>query len=289
MSGPQGKERTEGKGQRAKSDEKTAPGFRVELPVFEGTLGELAAALRAERVLPGEVPLLRLTREVLAWAEQVTGQSPAAFADAHPDLLPTLAGVIALKARLLLPRPEPEDAPDDWSGDWSGDWGSDDGLGEVLEGVEALAELDTLVAFLAARRQAREGLLPARPAPVTLPRRERPRNPQGSLAKLVRAAQNAVRQVEVPLLARERLSLADALAALRAFGSRLRVFGFWTVHAGDWGERTTYFAALLEGVKEGSFQVEQPDMYGEIRVSAAEQVEAGPDEKTGGEAPSPVS
>ena len=255
-----------------------APGFHVQLPVFEGTLGELAAALRSERLLPGEVPLLQLTREVLAWAEGVTGQSSAAFADAHPDLLPTLAGVIALKARLLLPRPEPEDMPDDW--------GADDGFDEVLEGVEALAELGSLVAFLAARRQAREGLLPARPAPVTLPRRERPRNPQGSLAKLVRAAQNAVRQVEVPLLARERLSLADALAALRAFGSRLRVFDFWTVHAGDWGERTTYFAALLEGVKEGSFQVEQPEMYGEIRVHAA-QPET--DEETGGEAPSPVS
>ena len=258
--------------------EAVASSFHVQLPAFEGTLGELAAALRSGQVLPGEVPLLHLTREVQAWAAQVTGQSPTAFADAHPDLLPTLAGVIALKARLLLPRPEPEDILDDWGGD--------DSFDEVLEGVEALAELGLLVAFLAARRQAREGLLPARPAPVTLPRRERPRNPQGSLAKLVRAAQNAVRQVEVPLLARERLSLADALAALRAFGSRLGVFGFWTVHAGDWGERTTYFAALLEGVKEGSFQVEQPEMYGEIQVHATQ---SAPKEETGGEGPSPVS
>ena len=85
--------------------------------------------------------------------------------------------------------------------------------------------------------------------PVTLPRRERPRNPQGSLAKLVKAAQNAVRQVEVPLLARDRLSLADALGALRAFGRRLRTFTFRGIPAQDWGEQTTYFAALLEGVK----------------------------------------
>ena len=275
----------EGGGQRAEGKAAVSAGFHVQLPVFTGTLGELAAALRSGQVLPGEVPLLRLTREVLAWAERVTGQSSAAhtghWADAHPDLLPTLAGVIALKARLLLPRPAPEDAADEWSGDYG-----DGGLDDVLEGVEALAELGSLVAFLAARRQAREGLLPARPAPVTLPRRERPRNPQGSLARLVRAAQNAVRQVEVPLLARERLSLADALAALRAFGSRLRVFGFWTVHAGDWGERTTYFAALLEGVKEGSFEVEQPQMYGEIRVSATQ---SGYQEETGGGVPSPVA
>lgn len=240
----------------------TAPAqpFLVQLPAFEGTLTELAAALRAGQLLPAEVPLLRLTREVLAWVQGVTGERVSALADASPDLLPALAAVIALKARLLLPRPEPVPAPDDWD--------DPDPLDDVLGGVEALAELDTLVAFLAARREQRAGLLPARPAPLDLPRRERKRNPTGSLAKLVKAAQNAVREVDVPLLARERLSLADALAALRAYALRLSRFPFWGVHAEDWGERTTYFAALLEGVKEGSFAAEQAEMFGEIEVQA---------------------
>ncbi|GAA5511603.1 hypothetical protein Dcar01_00314 [Deinococcus carri] len=230
-------------------------GFTVRLPVFEGTLAELASALRVGRVGPGEVPLLTLTREVLAWVGTLAGNL-----DAHPEALPALANVIALKARLLLPQPEPDDpGPGDYA---------DDLLDEVVEGVEALAELDALVGFLAARRREREGLIPARPVPVDLPRRERRQNPQGSLAKLVKAAQNAVRQVEVPLLARERLTLADALTALRAFGSRLRTFTFRGIPAQDWGERTTYFAALLEGVKEGTFSVEQEGVYGEIQVTA---------------------
>ncbi|GGM07790.1 segregation and condensation protein A [Deinococcus aerophilus] len=234
-----------------------SPGFVVELPGFSGTLAELAAALRAGRVLPEEVGLLTLTRGVLAWVHTVTG-GVQAFTASHPDLLPTLATVIALKARLLLPAPEPEpydDAPD---GDLEG----------LLEGVEALAELDTLVGFLAARRREREGLLAARPAPVNLPRRERPRNPAGSLARLVRAAQNAVRPVDLPLLARERLTLADALHALRAFGTRLRHFTFRGLPAQDWPEQTTYFAALLEGVKEGTFSVQQAEVYGEITVES---------------------
>ncbi|SEJ44281.1 condensin subunit ScpA [Deinococcus reticulitermitis] len=225
--------------------------------MFGGTLGELAAALRSEELRPSEVPLLRLTREVLAWAQAVTG-APGMLDDAPHDLLPALANVIALKARLLLPRPEP-DHPDE-----DGDPLPDD----VLGGVEALAELGTLVSFLAERRREREGLIPGRAVGVTLPRRERPRPPQGSLARLVQAAQNAVRQVEVPLLTRERLTLVGALAALRVFGARLRHFGFWTVHAEDWGERTTYFAALLEGVKDGSFDAEQEGLYGEIRVTS---------------------
>ncbi|UBV43229.1 segregation/condensation protein A [Deinococcus taeanensis] len=234
-----------------------AVGFTVALPVFTGTLTELAAALRAGRILPGEVPLLTLTRDVLRWAQAFTG---AGAAQAHPDLLPTLAAVIALKARLLLPQPEEDEALAD------ADFG--DPLDDVLQGVEALAELDALVGFLSARRREREGLIPARPVPVTLPRRERPRNPQGSLSKLVQAAQNAVRQVEVPLLARERLSLADALGALRAFGRRLRTFTFRGIPTQDWGEQTTYFAALLEGVKEGNFSVQQDETYGDIAVTS---------------------
>ncbi len=231
--------------------------FSVHLPTFSGSLADLAAALRAGRILPAEVPLLQLTRDVLAWVQTVTGQQPLAFAEAHPDLLPTLASVIALKARLLLPQPEPDELPE-----------ADDLLEEVVESVEALAELGALVAFLAARREQRAGILPARAAPVDFPRRQRPRNAQVSLAKLVKAAQQAVRQVDVPLLARERLTLADALAALRAFGKRLHTFTLGGVTASDWGEETTYFAALLEGVKEGQLSAEQDEPYGEIRIES---------------------
>lgn len=238
--------------------------FTVELPVFHGSLAELASALRTGRILPTEVPLLRLTREVLAWVEGVTGHTlsgpgAAALSQAQPELLPTLATVIAVKARLLLPQPEPDDEPDV----------GDELLDEVVGGVEALAELDALVSFLSARRREREGLMPARPVPVDLPRRERPRSPQGSLARLVQAAQNAVREVEVPLLARDRLTLQGALSALRAFGTRLRSFTFRGIPTQDWGERTTYFAALLEGVKEGSFDAQQNEVYGEIEVTSS--------------------
>ncbi|MDV6374625.1 segregation and condensation protein A [Deinococcus arenicola] len=233
-----------------------AVSFVVELAGFSGTLAELASALRTGRILPQEVGLLTLTRGVLAWVQSLTGGS---FADAHPDLLPTLATVIALKARLLLPQPGTEtwheDAPDEL-------------LDILLEGVEALAELDELVGFLMARRREREGLLPARPVTLDLPRRQRPRNPAGSLAKLVRAAQNAVRQVDTPLLSRDRLTLADALHALRAFGIRLRHFTFRGLPAPDWPTQTTYFAALLEGVKEGEFSVEQAEVYGDIAVQS---------------------
>lgn len=228
--------------------------FTVELPAFLGSLTELASALRTGQLLPSEVPLLDLTRRVLTRFE--AWRADAGQAEAVAELLPPLAAVIALKARLLLPQPEKEaELPGE----------PDDFLDDFVEGVEALAELDVLVNFLTARRREREGLIPAPALDLGLPRRERRLGGAG-LAKLVKAARSAVREVSVPLLARERLTLSGALTALRAFASRLTRFAFAAVPAQDWGERTTYFSALLEGVKNGEFVAHQAEVYGPIDV-----------------------
>ncbi len=220
---------------------------------FCGSLSDLAALLRAGRVLPEKVPLLTLTRQVLARAAAQLSR------DEHAELLPALAGVIALKARLLLPKPPEAQREDEDEGDWE----TED---DVLQGVEALAELDALVAFLTQRRLERQGLIASRPLDLALPRRLRPVAGELGLARLVKAARTAVREVQVPLLSRERLTLAGALRALQAFGSRLRTFTFLSVPVTDWSERATYFSALLEGVKDGTFQVEQTEAFADIEV-----------------------
>ncbi len=229
--------------------------FRVLLDDYSGDLGGLAQRLRAGSIQPAAVPLLRLTRELLAWAGQFAALHPETYA----ELLPVLAGVIALKARLLLPRSEPEESEE---GEWPQDHED-----PVLEGVQALAELDQLVRLLFQRRQARQGIIPAARLELGLPRRPGKAAGRQGLARLVKAAQNAVRDVSVPLLSVERLTLQDALKALRAFARRLRIFTFGAVAVNDWGERATYFSALLEGVKAGDFEVEQLEMYGEIVVA----------------------
>lgn len=221
---------------------------------FTGTLGELGQALRMGTVLPAEVPLLDITRQVIARAQ---GLDPSERAEA----LPPLAQVIALKARLLLPQPEIQADADGWET-------AEDDYEDVLQGVEALAELDELVGFLARRRAERVGLIAARPLPLNLPRKQRPAAGPAGLAKLLKAAQNAVREVPAPLLARERLTLAGALEALRAFGRKLGHFTLLGVPAAGWNERSTYFAALLEGVKEGDFSAEQSEPYADIAVVA---------------------
>jgi segregation and condensation protein A len=245
--------------------------FRVLLPEYSGDLGGLAQRLRAGAILPECVPLLRLTRELLAWAGQFAALHPETYA----ELLPVLAGVIALKARLLLPRPaaQAEASDEDMTDDWLDDPGD-----EVLEGVQALHDLDQLVRLLFQRRQAREGLIPAARVELNLPRRAGKAAGKLGLAKLVKAARNAVRDVQVPLLSVERLTLQDALGALRAFARRLKIFTFGAVPAADWGERSTYFSALLEGVKAGDFVTEQQEMYGEIVVARVGAIDSGESE-----------
>lgn len=251
--------------------------FHVKLEAFQGNLPDLAKALRTEKILPSDVPLLQLTRDVLAWAETMatasmnkTSTSKNAyfsFADAHPDLLPALANVIALKARLLLPKPLEEDSVEEQE---------TDPLTDLIESVEALAELDHLVAFLAARRQERQGVIPAHPAPLQFPRKERPKQPQRSLAKLLKVAKHIVREVDTPLLAKERLTLADALHALQKLSQRLSRFIFCQIAPSLWTDHTTYFAALLEGIKEGRFAVQQEEIYGKIEVYAIQNTTNDP-------------
>lgn len=262
-----------------------APGaewaFAVEVALvggefYRGDLSGLAQRLRAGSVLPASVPLLRLTRELLAWAGRFAALHPETYA----ELLPGLAGVIALKAKLLLPVPEAEWAQSEDVEDWEV---SDLDSG-VLEGVQALEQLELLVQMLAERRQARQGLIPAARLDLGLPRRPGQVAGREGLARLLKAARNAVRDVQVPLLSVERLTLQDALKALRAFAHRLNIFSFGAVPAADWAERSTYFSALLEGVKAGDFVVEQLEMYGEIMVARSGSVQAAAAE---GEHPPP--
>ena len=232
------------------------PTFVARFVGFEGTLPELAAALRSERILPSAVPLLELTRAVLARYTQVKAILPPDDAlELASEALPHLSGVIELKARLLLPKPSKlEDDSDDL----------DSSLEDVLEGVQALAQLEGAISFLKLQRASQSlVMLPSVPE-IRLPRKTKPIS--SGLGALLEAARRRVRQIEFLDLAFERLTMPLALARIRSFGRDLQRFFFKDVPAEDWGERTVLFSALLEGVRDGRFIVEQEKAYGEIDV-----------------------
>jgi segregation and condensation protein A len=225
----------------------------VEFAGFCGTLTELVMALRQERVAASQVPLLLLCQQVLLRFEQWR----ASLLDEASAALPLLASVIELKLRLLLPPlPSTED-----SIDHEGQLDPD----AVAAGVERLAELDGLVGFLRLRRLAREQVVTPPAQAVTLQRQPRPTG--RGLAELVAAAKRRVRTLSLQDVALERLTLVTALTTLRQWAARLRSFLFGELPFESWGERTVFFAALLEGIKNGDVVAEQPEIYGEIQVT----------------------
>jgi segregation and condensation protein A len=235
--------------------------------VFEGTLLELAASLRTGKLKPIQVPLLKLTRDVLerfhalrGELELSQGDLDATFRTSSLDLaseaLPHLAGVIELKARLLLPR-QPNMLEE-------GEANIDAELEDVLEGVEALAKLEGAIQFLRDRRRERSLLLVAQVPPIKLPRKFKPLS--RSLGDLVKAAQRHVRDVNIFDLSLDRITMPMAMERLRDFGRRLKKYFFHDVPTSGWGERTVVFGAMLEAMRAGELEASQPEQYGAIEI-----------------------
>jgi segregation and condensation protein A len=235
----------------------TAP-FTARFAGFSGSLLELAAALRSDAITPAQVPLLQLTREVLERFKAIRAQlPPEAALDLASEALPQLSSVIELKARLLLPRPIKPNLED-------GEDAVDAALEDVLSGVEALAKLEGAIQFLKERRLEHAGIIAPQPFPVSLQRRARPLGK--GLGALVAAAKSKVREVNLFDLALDRLTLPQALERMREFSKKLRRFFFRDVPQRGWGEQTVLFSALLEGVREGTFEAAQETPYGDIEI-----------------------
>lgn len=217
--------------------------------IFEGTLHELAAALRSRRLAPLAVDLLRVVREVLLRFEALAVDDLELASEA----LPAAAAVIELKARLLLPTPaslldeEAEGAEVD-----------------TLAAVLLLQELETAILELRQRREERRyHLLASAPTP-SYPRQRRPLGIP--LARLTEIA-SRLRPSGYFELERDRLNVALAIRRLLARlhpgkRERLETFG----DGSGWGSRTIYFAGALELVRDGRAKLYQMEDFGPIEV-----------------------
>ena len=239
--------------------------IRLELAHFSGNLLEVAQALRSKVLLPQDVPLRELVEKSLERFHALRAQDSQVASEA----LPLMASVVAWKVKMLLPPTVPpnrepiqefplEDGPEEL---WD----------ELAGGIEQMADLERLVAFLSEKRRGRAWIMASKPLELNLPRREQSEKVRRKgLGRLLNAAKNAVRDVRLEGLTIERLTLEGAYKALKAFSSRLGRFFFSAVTVSSWSERTVYFTALLEGVREGKWTAHQGEVYGEIELEALE-------------------
>ena len=219
-------------------------------PDFEGTLGELAHALRTRRLAPAQVDLVFVVREVLARFEALASRD----LDLATEALPAAATVVELKARLLLPRPPREADGDD----------EELARADALAAVAALEALEQAIVELRERRERRRHLLPARASAPSYPRRPRPLG-----VPLARLTELAARLRPGPYfeLVRDRLTVTAAigriLASLRP-GQRRRFEEL--LDDADWSTRTVYFAGALELVRDGRCELHQERAFGPLEV-----------------------
>ncbi len=218
-------------------------------PAFEGTLSELAHALRTHKLAPAQVDLLFVVREVLARFDAFAARD----LDLATEALPAAATVIELKTRLLLPRP-PRPSDDD----------EDQARADALAAVAALEALESAIVELRERRERRRHLLPARASAPSYPRSPRPLG-----VPLARLAELAARLRPGPYfeLVRDRLTVTAAIARILAFlrpGHR-RPFDE-LLEDTNWSTRTVFFAAALELVRDGSCELHQREAFGPLEV-----------------------
>jgi segregation and condensation protein A len=226
--------------------------FRVLLPTFEGSLAELAHALRVHRLAPAQVDLMLVVRAVLARFESFAARD----LDRATDALPAAATVVELKARLLLPRPpRPVEEEDEAA------------RADALAAVAALEALEDAIAELRERRERRRHLLPARAPSPTYPRAARPLG-----IPLDRLTELAARLRPGPYfeMVRERLTMSAAIGRIlaRVRPGQRRDFDE-LVEDRSWATRTVYFAGALELVRDGRCRLHQPNPFGPIEVEGA--------------------
>lgn len=223
--------------------------FLVEQDRFDGTLGELAHALRTHNLEPSHIDLYQLVKSYLTYFDEYA----ATDLDLATEAMPRLAQVIELKVRLLLPRP-PREAEED----------EEALVEETLAAVALLEELEEAIHFLRRRREERRLLIPARTPTPPYPRQERPlKSTPKDLARLA----GRYRIGGYFELAIERLSLASVSRLLMTALKRLRRGTLnLLLGANEWPIRTVGLAALMELMREGRVTATQEQPFGEIEV-----------------------
>ncbi|HLR47266.1 MAG TPA: hypothetical protein VK092_08895 [Deinococcales bacterium] len=224
--------------------------FTVRQPAFSGSLEELLKELRSGRLLPGEVDLLGLVRDWLAYFEEQWRDD----LESASEGLPLVARALELKLRLLLPRPPRDDGEEE--------------EGEIIDTVSELVNFENAIRYLSGRREDRRLLFAAHAPAPALPRPRRPLGLKpGRLAELA-GRLHSTGYFEV---ARSGFGFNEARATLLGFlkgRPRVRFSEMRTGH--DWSQVTLMFAVLLELVRQGSVRVTQDRPGGELHIETEE-------------------
>lgn len=228
--------------------------FSVSVGIYDGPLDTLLGLVERGELAAARLPIAEVVRQ---YALYIAEGAPAAPETA--EFIALAARLVLLKSRSLLPRPAPPPPPEEEPVD----------LEAVLEEYH---RFKAAAAALRAREEAGLQSFPRVAPPPALP----PGTglSQVTLQRLAAIVSDVLaRQVDEPvgLVARETVTIRDKLAELEAQlagEGRVSFTRFISVSRSRL-EVVVAFMAVLELIRRGRAQAEQPSMFGDIFISAA--------------------
>ena len=238
------------------------PPYRVKLEVFEGPLDLLLRLIERQELDITKVSLVAVTDQYLEYIQHLEHISAANLA----DFLVVAARLLLIKSRALLPGPPPEEEAEE------------EDLGEEL--ARQLREYKRLKLLAQHLREREEQGLQAyvRLAPVPDVEKELDLS-DVTLDDLLAAVREAltiappgppVNGVVAPI----RITIEEKIEQLGSWLSKRRSFSFNRVlrAAASRVEVIVTFLALLQMIRTGRACVQQDRLFGEILISAPEEV-----------------
>lgn len=224
-------------------------GFMVNQDGFQGSLSELAYAIRQQNISPRDLDVLKLVKDYLLYFDNISKDNLNLASEA----LPMVARVLELKLRFMLPRPVLDDELEE-----------EIVLEETLEVIGLLEELSDAISFLRKRRIERRVLISAKTAQPRYPRLERPI--KIGLAKLAELA-SVYSFGSYFELALDRITMASAMKSIIKSLKRLRKAKLIElIEKPSWAVLSINFVAALELFKESKINLSQEKAYAEIEL-----------------------
>jgi segregation and condensation protein A len=234
----------------------------IQLPLFEGPLELLLSLVERRRLPITELSLAAVADQYLSQIRDVDTLD----GDKLSDFLVLAARLVLIKSRALLPRLEPP---------------ADDELestDDLVARLETYRAFKLLAAALAERESAGRAAFPSgtthAPGPAQSDLPLEPFAP-ALLARLVAAVEGRrARPAAHPEPLPSRMTVEERLVTLRARLSSSPVVN-WDEVAGDTvDEIVATVLAVLEMVRRGELQVDQPTLFGPIRLHLLDQFSA---------------
>jgi segregation and condensation protein A len=238
----------------------TVTGLELDLDVFAGPFDLLLSLILREELDLMEVELAEI---VLAYLDHLDASDELDLESAT-EFLVLIAALLELKSRLMLPGDELEELDE---------LAPAEAAEELLERMLAYARFRGAGGFLAARREAEQGVLyRSAPLPPALRRAPLERAEQAYDPAVLGEALGGLLRTPPPLdlrhIAASRVSLSERLAVLRGL-LRRGTFSFDdAVRGADRMTVAVTLFALLELYKRGEAAWEQEESFGPVTVRA---------------------